>query len=243
MATGFAGQSPSLQKTNQSYKGCLGGKNLKGNFMGQKINPKGFRLGQIYNWSSRWFADRKHYPDLVLQDAKLRKILMEKLKPAGIAEVEIERLLNKIEVIIHVSRPGVVIGRGGSGLEELKKFIGKTLGVQDKNNSRFELKVEPIKEPNLNAYLVATNIADQLVKRIPHKRAIRQTVQRVMASGAQGVRIILSGRIGGAEIARHEKQQEGRMPLTTLREKIDFAAVPSLTKSGYVGVKVWICKS
>lgn len=211
--------------------------------MGQKINPKGFRLGQIYNWSSRWFANRKRYPGLVLQDAKLRKILMEKLKPAGIAEVEIERLLNKIEVIIHVSRPGVVIGRGGSGLEELKKFVGKTLGEQDKNNLRFELKVEPIKEPNLNAYLVATNIADQLVKRIPHKRAVRQTAQRVMVSGAQGVRVILSGRIGGAEIARREKYQEGRMPLTTLREKIDFATSPALTKSGYVGVKVWICKS
>ncbi|MDP3998813.1 MAG: 30S ribosomal protein S3 [bacterium] len=212
--------------------------------MGQKIHPKGFRLGSFYNWDSRWFADGPRYRDLILQDVKLRKFLMEKLKPAGIALVEIERLLNRIEIKLHVSRPGVVIGRGGSGMEELKKMLMGVLGVKDeeKSNLRVELKVEPIKEPNLNAHLVATNIADQLIKRIHHKRAARQTIQRVMGAGAQGVRIVLSGRIAGAEIARHEKYQQGRMPLTTLREKIDFATVPSLTKSGYIGIKVWICQ-
>lgn len=212
--------------------------------MGRKINPRGFRLGQIYNWNSRWFATGKRYRELVLEDAKLRKVLMEKLKPAGIAQVEIERLLNKIEVIVHVSRPGVVIGRGGQGLEELKKFIAEILKVKegDKAVSKLELKVEPIKEPNLNAYLVASNIADQLIKRIPHKRVARQAVQRVVSSGAQGVRVVLSGRIAGAEIARYEKFQQGRMPLTTIRENVDFAAIPALTKSGYIGVKVWICR-
>jgi small subunit ribosomal protein S3 len=179
-----------------------------------------------------------------LIDANLRKALMEKLKPAGIAQVEIERLINKIEITVHVSRPGIVIGRGGSGLEELKKFIGGILGVKagEKNILKLELKVEPIKEPNLNAYLVAVNIADQLARRIPHKRVIRQAVQRIMAAGAQGARVILSGRIAGAEIARHEKYQQGRMPLTTMRERIDFVAFPALTKSGYIGVKVWICE-
>lgn len=211
--------------------------------MGQKVNPKGFRLGLIYNWDSRWFAQGKQYRDLVLQDTKIRKILMEKLKPAGVAQIEIERLLNKIEIIIHVSRPGVVIGRGGSGLEELKKFIEEVLQIKEggKDVLKVELKVESIKEPNLNAYLVAVNIADQLVKRIPHKRVARQTVQRVMNAGAKGVRIVLSGRIAGAEIARYEKYQQGSMPLSTMREKIDFVAFPSLTKSGYIGVKVWIC--
>lgn len=212
--------------------------------MGRKINPRAFRLGQIYNWNSRWFASGKKYRDLVLEDAKLRSALMTKLKPAGAAQVEIERLLNKIEITIHVSRPGIVIGRGGSGMEELKKFILATLGSKksEKDVLKIELKVEPIKEPNLNVYLVASSIADQLVKRIPHKRAVRQTIQRVMAAGAQGVRVVLSGRIAGAEIARYEKYQQGRMPLSTMREKIDFIAFPALTKSGYIGVKVWICR-
>lgn len=213
--------------------------------MGQKINPGAFRLGPFYNWSSRWFASGQKYRDLVFKDAKLRKALMEKLKPAGIAQVEIERLLNKIAVIVHVSRPGVVIGRGGSGMEELKKYVEELLEITPdrKNAFKVELKVEPIKEPNLNAYLVASNIADQLVKRIPHKRAARQMIQRVMGAGAKGVRVVLSGRIAGAEIARYEKFQQGTMPLSTMREKIDFVALPALTKSGYIGVKVWICRS
>lgn len=213
--------------------------------MGQKINPRGFRLGQIYNWNSRWFASGRKYRDLVLEDAKLRNALMAKLKPAGVAQVEIERLLNKVEITVHVSRPGIVIGRGGSGMEELKKFILATLGSKkgEKDILKIELKVEPIKEPNLNVYLVAMSIADQLVKRIPHRRVVRQAIQRVMGAGAQGVRVVLSGRIAGAEIARYEKYQQGKMPLTTIREKIDFVAFPALTKSGYIGVKVWICRS
>lgn len=212
--------------------------------MGQKINPRGFRLGPIYNWSSRWFAQGKRYRELVFQDAQVRKILMDRLKPAGVAQIEIERLLNKIEIIIHVSRPGVVIGRGGSGMEDLKKYIAGILKInpKEKNALKLDLRVEPVKEPNLNAYLVAINIADQLVRRIPHRRAARQAVQRVMAAGAYGVRIVLSGRIAGAEIARREKYQQGRMPLTTIREKIDFTAFPALTKSGYIGIKVWICQ-
>lgn len=211
--------------------------------MGQKIHPKGLRLGQLYTWDSRWFAQDKRYSKLLLEDIKIRNILMEKLKPAGISAVEIERLLNKIEIIIHVARPGVVIGRGGSSLEELKKYLQGLIGAENKKGAlKMELKVEPVKEPNLDAYLVAQSIADQIAKRLPHRRVVKQTIERVMAAGARGVKVVLAGRIAGAEIARREKYHQGAMPLSTLRAKIDFAAVPSLTRSGYVGVKVWICK-
>lgn len=213
--------------------------------MGQKINPKGFRIGIVFPWSSRWFAAGKTYRDLVYADAKLRERLMAKLKPAGLAQVVIERSINKINVTLFVSRPGVVIGRGGSGLEELKKYIqkhvdGSTIGGESK--TKVELAVEPVKEPNLVAFLVAQNIADQLVRRMMHKRVCNQSIDRVMSAGAKGVRIMLAGRIGGAEIARREKYQSGTVPLSTIREEVDFAAVPALTKSGYVGVKVWICR-
>ena len=144
-------------------------------------------------------------------------------------------------------RPGIVIGRGGSGLEELKKEIMKLLAVNEtalaKSSQKVELRVEPIKEPNLSAYLVATNIAEQLARRMPFKRVVRQSLDRIMQSGAKGARIVLSGRINGAEIGRRERSQIGKVSLSTIRENIDFASVPSLTKSGYIGVKVWINKN
>jgi small subunit ribosomal protein S3 len=224
--------------------------------MGQKINPKGFRIGTVFTWGSRWFADKKHYKDLVYEDANLRRILFEKLKAAGLAQVILERSINKIKVVLYVSRPGVVIGRGGSGLEELKKYIERHLNNTQNPTYPYELKksrqeiarmkvelaVEPVKEPNLNAYLVAQNISDQMMKRMPHKRICNQTIERVMSAGAKGVKIMLAGRIGGAEIGRKEKYQAGTVPLSTIREEIDFAIVPALTKSGYVGIKVWICR-
>lgn len=217
--------------------------------MGQKIHPKGYRIGTVFTWSSRWFADKRLYRSLLYEDVKIREDLFRRLKSAGLSEVEIERSINKVKIILHVARPGVVIGRGGSGLEEIKKylerFIGKLskkrLGKQDAKQ-KLELSVEPVKEPNLQAYLVATTIADQLAKRLPHKRVGNQAIERVMSAGAKGVRVILSGRIAGAEIARREKYQAGTVPLSTIREEVDFAAVPSLTKSGYIGVKVWICR-
>lgn len=211
--------------------------------MGQKINPHGFRLGSFYTWNSRWFATKQTYRDNLLNDVNLRGVLMARLKTAGIARVEIERLINKIEIILYVSRPGVVIGRGGQGLEELKKFIADFLKIKDgKNSLKIDLKIEPVKEPNLEAYLVAQNISDQLIRRLPHNRVANQTIERVMGAGAKGVRVVLSGRIGGSEIGRRERYQQGEVPLTTLREKIDMASVPALTKSGYIGVKVWICQ-
>lgn len=220
--------------------------------MGQKINPKGFRIGPVYGWQSRWFADSKQYRHLLLSDVRLRQTLTKKLKTAGLAQIEIERSINKMKITVHVAKPGMVIGRGGSGLEELKKFIvafiqthegqKKIGGKLDTTKLKIELAVEPVKEPNLNAYLVATSIADQIARRMPHKRVSLQSIDRVMNAGAKGVKVLLSGRIGGAEIARREKYHAGTVPLSTIREPVDFAAVPSLTKSGYVGVKVWICR-
>ncbi len=210
--------------------------------MGQKVNPNILRLGHVYNWSSRWFDERR-YGEVVLEDFTLRKVLMERLKLAGIARVEIERSINNIRVIVFVSRPGLVIGRAGTGLEDLKKFLEKHLSLKKKKGDpmpKIDIRVEAIKEPNLDAYLVAKNVAEQLAKRLPFKRILAHTAEKVMGSGALGVRILLAGRIGGSEIGRREKIQKGTVPLTTVRALITFASVPSLTKKGYIGVKVWI---
>lgn len=209
--------------------------------MGHKVNPKLFRLGPVYNWDSRWFDD-KNYAATLLEDYTLRKAIMERLKTAGVSSVEIERSINSIRVTAYVSKPGMVIGRGGAGLEELKKFLVQILSKNKSKKSlpKMDIRIEPVKEPNLDAYLVAKNISDQLGRRMPHKRIMGQAVERAIASGALGIRVVLSGRIGGAEIGRREKLQEGTVPLSTIREHVSFASVPSLTKKGYIGVKVWI---
>ncbi len=209
--------------------------------MGQKVNPKAIRMGVIYNWSSRWYDDDK-YKENLLEDFKIRKNLLEKLRPAGISEIEIERSINSLRITAYVSKPGMVIGRGGTGLEELKIYIQKNLVKQSsvKNQSKLDIRVEPVKEPNLDAYLVARNIADQLIRRLPAKRVLASTAEKVMGSGAKGVRIVLSGRVGGAEISRREKLQVGTVPLSTIRANINYASSPALTKKGYIGVKVWI---
>lgn len=208
--------------------------------MGQKIHPVSFRMGIGATWKSRWFAKGDKYKQFVLQDLKIRDLLMKKLRPAGIQSVEVERAVNKLKVIIFVSRPGVLIGRGGSGLSEIKKFIVLKLSIKDENS--LEIVPMELKSADLSAYLVAQSIAEQLAKRLPAQRVMNQAIDRVMRSGAKGVRIVLSGRIGGAEIARREWKASGTMPLHTLRADIDFAVYPALTKSGYVGVKVWINK-
>jgi len=211
--------------------------------MGQKVNPFGFRLGTIYTWRSRWFADKASYAKQVLEDVKLRRFLMEKLKLAGITKVEIERSINSIRIILNVSRPGVVIGRGGSALDQLKKEIMRLLSINPNDPKSPKLIIDDIvevKNPELQARLVAQRIAEQLEKRYPHRRAVSQAQDRVMSSGAKGVKILLSGRIGGAEIGRREKYARGSIPSQTLRADIDYAQIPALTKSGYVGIKVWI---
>jgi small subunit ribosomal protein S3 len=212
--------------------------------MGQKVHPKGFRLGIIFNWNSRWFfSSKKNYREALISDAKIREGLMKKLAYAALTQVDIERAIKKITVIIFSVKPGVIIGRGGKGLEEVKNFILQFLpNTKNKKEMKVEIKIEPVKRPYLNAYYVAQSIAEKLVKNFPHRMVVHQAMNRVMEAGAKGVKIQLGGRIGGAEISRREKYFEGTVPTSTIREEIDYAAYPSLTRSGYVGVKVWIAK-
>jgi len=209
--------------------------------MGQKVNPIGFRIAASRDWKSRWFAGKKDYSKQVLEDAKIRKFLNERLKLAGLVEVEIERLVSKVKIIVHVTRPGVVIGRGGTGLEELKKELAALLKLSDPDKN-LQLDVIEVRQPELSAKLVAMRIANEIERRLPHRRTVRRTMERVMAAGALGVKVTLSGRIAGAVISRTEKYSQGTVPLSTIRANIDYAQVPALTKSGYVGVKVWIYK-
>jgi small subunit ribosomal protein S3 len=215
--------------------------------MGQKINPLAYRipLGLSEMWKSRWFAFKpKRYQEYLTSDVILRGALMKRLASASVTKIEIERSLKSMKVIIYVTRPGVVIGRGGSGLEELKKYIHTILGVKkdDKNASKIDLQVEEVKEPDINAYLVASRIAEQLAKRMPARRVVKKAMERTMESRALGIKVLLAGRIGGAEISRKELYKMGSVPLQTLRANVDYAQVPSLTRSGYIGVKVWIYK-
>jgi small subunit ribosomal protein S3 len=213
--------------------------------MGQKVNPVGFRTGTFLPWQSRWFAEGKDYKNLLLEDIKIRRALMERLKLAGITSVEIERLTKSIVITITVSRPGVVIGRGGTGLEDLKKFvvaiIEEVRGTKIKD-IKVDFKVNEVKNPEISAQLVAARIVSELERRIPHRRVVTKAMERVMAGGALGVKILLSGRIGGAEISRSEQYHIGSIPTQTLREIIDYAQIPALLKRGYVGVKVFIHK-
>lgn len=205
--------------------------------MGQKVNPLAFRRPINKKWTSQWFGRGDTYKKFLLEDYKLRKMTMLQLKSAGISKVLIERNINQITVTVFVSRPGVVIGRAGSGLEDLRKTIEVYIG------QKIKLNVEEIKKPDLDAYLVARNIADQVEKRMPVRRVLAQTGDRVMQAGAKGVKILVSGRIGGSEIARREKVVLGSVPLQTLRADIDFAAVDARTATaGITGVKVWISR-
>jgi small subunit ribosomal protein S3 len=212
--------------------------------MGHKVNPIGFRLGSTFTWKSRWFATSDTYSDTMLEDHKLRGYLNKKLGNAGVVQIDIERSLTAIKVILFVSRPGVVIGKGGINLEVVKKDIERILNVAKlkKDKVRVELKVEEIKKPDLSAKLVAERIAEQLIKRFPHRRAVSQALEKVKAAGAKGVKIALTGRIGGAEIGRNEKYFEGSVPTQTIRANIDYYQAPARTRSGYVGIKVWIYK-
>lgn len=213
--------------------------------MGQKINPIAFRTGTYLPWRSRWFADDVKFKEYLFEDIQIRKALMDKLKLAGVSGVEIERLPKTMEITVTVSRPGVVIGRGGSGIEEVKKYvvdiIEKARGKSVKD-IKIDFRVNEIKNPELSAHLVATRVAAELERRLPHRRVVSKALERIMQSGALGAKIVLGGRINGAEISRVEKFQEGSVPTQTLREDIDYAQIPALLKRGYVGVKVWIHK-
>lgn len=211
--------------------------------MGQKVNPTGIRIGNFLPWKSRWFADTGNFDDFLIEDIKIRRELTKKLKLAGITSVEIERLPKSMVVTITVSRPGVVIGRGGTGIEDVKKYI---LGIMNTTRKtpvkdlKIDIRINEVKSPELSAYLVADRIVGEMERRIPHRRAVQKAIERVMAAGALGIKVVVAGRINGAEIARVEKFHQGSVPSQTLREDIDYAQVPALLKRGYVGVKVWI---
>lgn len=204
--------------------------------MGQKTHPIGFRLGVIKDWQSRWFASKaEEYSNLIKEDIEVRKTILDRYPDAGISRVEIERS-NDVVITVHTARPGIVIGRGGQRVEELRKEL------EAGTSKRARLNVQEIRQPELDAYLVARNVAEQLERRVAFRRAIRQTVIRTMQAGALGIKILISGRLGGADIARQEKAMEGRVPLHTLRADIDYNIAEAATEFGRIGIKVWIYK-
>lgn len=212
--------------------------------MGQKVNPVSFRVGVTRGWKSRWFAGNGEYKKLLLEDIILRRVLGKRFKIAGIHNIEIERLPKTIIVHLQVSRPGIVIGRGGVGIEETRNFLLEKLRVKagDPTAPRIEVQVEEVRNPELSAPLVAQRIVAEMERRMPHRRVVNKAVDRVMASGAKGIKVALGGRIEGAEIARKEKYKKGSVPTQSLRAEIDYAEDRALLKRGYVGVKVWIHK-
>jgi small subunit ribosomal protein S3 len=212
--------------------------------MGQKVNPTSFRLKTTFPWKSRWIAGSKDYKNQLLEDYKLRQYLEEKLSHAQLVQVDIERSLTVIKIYLYVARPGVVIGKGGSNLEEVKKGVERLLNVSKlkKDKVKIDLRVEEVTKPDLSSKLVVERIAQQLGKRYPHRRAVKQALEKVMQAGAKGVKIALSGRIGGSEIGRTEKYFEGSVPTQTIRAIIDYYEKPAHTRSGFVGIKVWIYK-
>lgn len=204
--------------------------------MGQKVNPHGFRVGVIKDWSSKWYADKKDFGDLLVEDNAIREFSKKKLYIAGISRIDIERAANKIKVTVHTGKPGMVIGRGGSGVEEfrleLEKLTGKSVVVN----------VEEVKYPDLDAQLVSESIAHALERRISFRRAMKQAMQRTMRMGALGIKTQVSGRVGGADMARTEGYSEGTIPLQTLRADIDYGFAEADTTYGKLGIKVWIYK-
>jgi small subunit ribosomal protein S3 len=204
--------------------------------MGQKIHPIGLRVGIIKDWEGRWFAQKKEYAGLILEDLKIRKFVKKRLYASGIAKIEIERAANRVKVTIHTARPGMVIGRQGTEVEVIRKEIENFSGKQ------VQLNIAEVKTPELNAQLVAENIAFQLERRTSFRRAMKQSIGRTMKFGAQGVKVRCSGRLMGAEIARTEGYSEGKVPLHTLRADIDYGFSEANTTYGKIGVKVWIYK-
>jgi len=205
--------------------------------MGQKVNPYGFRLGVTTDWKSRWFADRDEYSDNVIQDWKIRDYLMSELPHAAISRVEIERTRDRLRIDVHTARPGIVIGRRGSEADRLRAGLAKITG-----NPKVQLNIQEIKQPELDAALIAQGVADQLSARVAFRRAMKRAVQNAQKAGAQGIQVQCSGRLGGSEMARTESYLEGRVPRHTLRADIDYGFREARTTAGRIGVKVWLYK-
>ena len=204
--------------------------------MGQKVNPIGFRVAVTKDWLSKWYADKKDYAPLLLEDIKVRDIVKKKLASAAVPKITIERYANRARITIHTARPGIVIGRKGSEIDKLKEELGKLTGKE------IYVDIVEVKQPETDAQLVAENIALQLERRISFRRAMKKSVQTAMDLGAQGIQVACGGRLGGSEIARHEKYRVGKIPLHTLRANIDYGFTEAQTVYGKIGIKVWICK-
>lgn len=204
--------------------------------MGQKVHPTGIRLGIVKDWSSKWYASNKDYANYLNTDLKVRDFIKMKLAQASVSEVRIERPARNARIIIHTARPGIVIGKKGEDIDKLRSQVAEMMGIP------VHISVEEIRKPEVDAYLVAANVAQQLVRRIMFRRAMKRAVANAMRLGAQGIRINVSGRLSGAEIARTEWYREGRVPLHTLRADIDYGLAEAYTTYGVIGVKVWIFK-
>jgi small subunit ribosomal protein S3 len=204
--------------------------------VGQKVHPKGLRIGIIKDWDAKWFAGKRDYVGLLHEDIKLRNYIKKRLYHAGISRVEIERAANRLKVTIHTAKPGMVIGRGGVGVEDLRKRL------EDMTKKQVSVNIVEIKVPEVDAQLVAENVATAIEKRVSFRRAMKQAIGRAMRLGAKGAKITVAGRLGGAEIARRERDVEGTVPLHTLRADIDYGFAEARTTAGQIGVKVWIYK-
>lgn len=205
--------------------------------MGQKVSPNGLRIGVNKDWNSTWIAKKQDFSKFIVEDHKIREFINSKHSNSAVSKITIERTANRVNIDIYTSRPGVIIGNKGAGVEELKKSILKLT-----DNKNVNLNIKEVRKPDLDAMLVAQSVAGQLEKRMSFRRAMKQAMQRVMKAGAVGCKVMVSGRLDGAEIARSENYHEGRLPLATLRADIDYAEYPSHTTYGVLGVKVWICK-
>ncbi|MGH2533685.1 MAG: 30S ribosomal protein S3 [Thermomicrobiales bacterium] len=203
--------------------------------MGRKVNPVGFRLGIVTDWESKWFAER-NYTEQLHEDLHIRRLIMRELTRAGIAKIELERSANKVDVALFTSKPGIVIGKQGANVERLRQMLEREVG------KKVHLKIEEIKVPETNARLIAESIAEQIARRVSYRRAMKHAVQTAMRRGAKGVKIRLSGRLGGAEMSRSVTEMDGRVPLQTIRADVDFAVVHAHTTYGRIGVKVWVYK-
>lgn len=204
--------------------------------MGQKVHPHGLRVGIIKDWDSRWFVNDSDFGNSIVEDDKIRKFVKKALYQAGVAKIEIEKKANKVTVFVHAAKPGIVIGKGGAGTEKLKNDLTKLL------NKEVFVNIVEVKQPDSNAQLVAENIAAQLERRIPYRKAMKGAMGRTMRLGAKGIKAMCSGRLGGAEIARSETYHEGTIPLQTIRADIDYGFAEADTTYGKIGVKVWIYK-
>ena len=204
--------------------------------MGQKVNPHGMRIGIIKDWDTRWYASKKEFSKLLVEDVQIRKYIKNALYQAGIARIEIERAANKLKLNISTAKPGIVIGKGGAGIEQLRKEVEKLTGKS------VLINITEVKKPDINAQLTAENIAAQIERRISYKRAMKQAMMRAMKAGAKGIKVQVGGRLNGAEIARREPYSEGTIPLQTLRADIDYGFAEANTTYGKIGIKVWIFK-